>query len=643
MLIATAGHVDHGKTVLVKALTGVDTDRLPEEKERGLSIDIGFAYTAVGTDNVIGFVDVPGHERFVRNMLAGVAAIDCALLVIAIDDGPMPQTREHLAILDLLRVRHGAIALTKIDLAEPGRVEEVAQQVRGLVAGTVLEGAPAFPVAAHERIGVDALDVHLRKLASETSARSALAGSKFRLAIDRDFTVHGAGRVVTGAVFAGEVHVGDRLQLAPSGVEVRIRGIHAQNQAADVGTLGQRCALNITGGELSRTDIHRGDWLISDPAGESTRRFDATLRVLPSEDRPLAHWTPVHVHVASASLTGRVAILESKAIAPGENALVQIVLDQPTMTVHGDRFIVRDQSARRTIAGGEVIDPYGPQRGRARSERIEVLQALQTEDPGRALSGLLTRELSGVDLGGFAAAWNLQAEQAQRLFAEHEVVEITVRRTRLGFARSDWKAMGDGLLAGLGIWHAEHQDQVGPDETRLRMACDLGRSKDVIAAVLASLVRDSHVVRDGTNLRLPSHEPALSPRDAALWEKIGRYVNPDELKPPVVTELASQLGVEKEPLVAFLSRSVGRGQLVRVAPNRFYHPRAVHQLARIAEQTAAGSEQGVFDAKAYRDASGIGRNLTIQVLEYFDGAGLTRRIGDERRIIKSSDEIFGRQ
>lgn len=642
MLIATAGHVDHGKTVLVKTLTGVDTDRLPEEKERGLSIDIGFAYTALGSDDVLGFVDVPGHERFVRNMLAGVAAIDCALLVIAVDDGPMPQTREHLAILDLLRVRDGAIALTKIDLAEPERVDAVTQQITGLVAGTALESAPIFPVSAPERIGIDPLDRYLRSLAEEEDKHDKRTGSKFRLAIDRDFTVRGAGRVVTGAVFAGEVRVGDRLELAPSGVEVRIRSIHAQNESAQIGTVGQRCALNITGPELNRTEIHRGDWLVSAPGAEPTRRFDANLQCLMSEDRPLAHWTPVHVHVASASMTGRVALLEGKSISPGETGLAQILLDQPTMAVHGDRFILRDQSARRTIGGGDIVDPYGPQRGRAKPERLSAIKAMQTDDATEALRGMLGHLPNGVDLDAFVNGWNLKHEEAAALLSRNHVIEVVVRRARLGFSQPDWTAVTDALLKALGAWHQEHPDQVGPDEARLRLNVNLGRNGEVLKAAIAMLIRDGKIIRDGASLRLPLHEPALSPRDQALWDKLGRHITPEELKPPVVTELANQLGLQKEPLVAFLSRSVGRGQLVRVAPNRFYHPTAMYTLACIAEQVATDANSGLFDAKAFRDASGIGRNLTIQVLEYFDGTGLTRRIGDQRRIIKSSDEIFGR-
>ena len=223
------------------------------------------------------------------------------------------------------------------------------------------------------------------------------------------------------------------------------------------------------------------------------------------------------------------------------------------------------------------------------------------------------------------------------------MVEVPFRRTRLGLTGAAWERIRSGLLAGLGAWHEDHRDQVGPDETRLRLACDLGVVKEIVAAAVNELARDGAVVRDGTSLRLPTHVPSLSPRDAALWDKLGRYVTPDELKPPVVTEIGNRLGVQKEPLVAFLSRSVGRGQLVRVAPNRFYHPSAIRSLAAIAETLGGKSETGMFDAKAYRDASGIGRNLTIQVLEYFDGVGLTRRIGDERRVIKKVDDVFGKE
>ena len=640
MLIATAGHVDHGKTVLVKALTGVDTDRLPEEKERGLSIDLGFAYHTRPDGAVLGFVDVPGHERFIRNMLAGVAAIDYALLVVAADDGPMPQTREHLAILDLLGVNAGAVVITKIDLADDSQAVAVAERVEKLVDGTGLEGAPVFPVSALSGAGMTALHEHLTGLAAERRAARVRTGARFRLAVDRCFTVRGAGVVVTGAVFSGEVAVGDRLVLAPAGIGVRVRSIHAQSRPAAHGTGGERCAINLAGTELGRSDIRRGDWLTGEPAPAVSQRFDAELRVLASEERPLAHWTPVHVHAGAASLTGRVAVLEGRSIAPGSHGLVQVVVDQPFVGVRGDRFILRDQSARRTVAGGAVLDPAGAVRGRARPERIAALRALAASDPGAALADLLATSVNGVDLDHFADAWNLRPEEAEAAFQRAGVETVALPRGRsAGFARDDWQSLLEELLAAMRRMHEEAPERAGAESAEL--AGGTGRSREVAAAAVGALVRDGRLVREGRYLRVPEHEPRLSPRDAALWSKVSIHLGEDAVKPPVLAELAGTLGVDRSLLALFLGRSTGRGLLVKVAPNRFFHPGAVRRLAEVAEGLAAAADDGRFDAKTFRDTSGIGRNLTIQVLEYFDGAGLTRRIGDARIVVRRAADLFG--
>ena len=640
MLIATAGHVDHGKTVLVKALTGVDTDRLPEEKARGLSIDLGFAYHTRPDGAVLGFVDVPGHERFIRNMLAGVAAIDHALLIVAADDGPMPQTREHLAILDLLGVNGGAVVVTKIDLVDDPQAAAVAGRVEKLVEGTGLEGAPVFPVSAVSGEGMKALREHLTELAAERRTARVRTGARFRLAVDRCFTVRGAGVVVTGAVFSGEVAVGDRLVLAPAGTGVRVRRIHAQSRPAARGTLGERCAINLAGTELGRTDIRRGDWLTGEPAPAASHRFDAELRVLASEERPLAHWTPVHVHAGAASLTGRVAVLEGRTVAPGSHGLVQVVVDQPFVGVRGDRFILRDQSARRTLAGGAVLDPVGAVRGRARPERIAALRAAAARDPDRALAALLATSANGVDLDHFADAWNLRPVEAEALYERVGVEPVALPRGRTaGFARGDWSNLLEGLLAAARRVHEEAPERAGAESAEI--ASGMGRSREVAAAAVGALVRDGRLVREGRYLRTPEHEPRLSPRDAALWSKVSLHLGEDAVKPPVLTELAGTLGVDRSLLALFLGRSAGRGLLVKVAPNRFFHPGAVRRLAEVAERLAAAADDGRFDARAFRDTSGIGRNLTIQVLEYFDGAGLTRRIGDARIVVRRAEDLFG--
>ena len=640
MLIATAGHVDHGKTVLVKALTGVDTDRLPEEKARGLSIDLGFAYHTRPDGSVLGFVDVPGHERFIRNMLAGVAAIDYALLVVAVDDGPMPQTREHLAILDLLGVNAGAVVVTKVDLADDSRVAAVTGRIEKLVEGTGLEGAPVFPVSALSGAGMAALHEHLTGLAAERCAARVRTGARFRLAVDRCFTVRGAGVVVTGAVFSGEVAVGDRLVLAPAGTGVRVRRIHAQSRPAERGTLGERCAINLAGTELGRADIRRGDWLTGEPSPGVSQRFDAELRVLASEERPLSHWTPVHVHAGAASFTGRVAVLEGRSIAPGSHGLVQVVVDQPFVGVRGDRFILRDQSARRTVAGGAVLDPAGATRGRARPERVAALRALAAHAPDHALSDLLATSANGVDLDHFADAWNLRPEEAEALYEQAGVEAVALPRGRKsGFARRDWNALLERMLAAVRRIHEEAPEQAGAEAAEL--ASGTGRSREVAAAAVGSLVRDGRLVREGRHLRVPEHEPRLSPRDAALWTKVSPHLDEEAVKPPVLAELAGTIGVDRSLLALFLGRSAGRGLLVKVAPNRFFHPGAVRRLAEVAEGLAAAADDGRFDAKTFRDTSGIGRNLTIQVLEYFDGAGFTRRIGDARIVVRRAADLFG--
>ena len=333
MIVATAGHVDHGKTSLVRALTGVDTDRLPEEKKRGMTIDLGFAYAGP-----LGFVDVPGHERFVHNMLAGVGGVDLALLVVAADDGPMPQTREHLAILELLGVRRGAVALTKIDRVSPERAAEVATEIEALLAPTGLSGSAVLRTSTVSGEGLGELKARLVAAAKATLPRAT--EGNFRLSVDRCFTVAGAGLVVTGTALAGEIAVGDEVRALLAGATARVRSIHAQNAPASRGRAGERLALNLAGLE-ARARVERGDWIVAGEVPPPARRIDARLRVV--EGKPLAHWTPVHAHLGAADVTGRIAVLQKDSVAPGETALIQLVLDRPIGALFGDRFIVRDQ------------------------------------------------------------------------------------------------------------------------------------------------------------------------------------------------------------------------------------------------------------------------------------------------------------
>jgi len=368
MIIGTAGHIDHGKTSLVKALTGIDADRLKEEKARGITIDLGYAYTPVPGGGIMGFVDVPGHEKLIHNMLTGATGIDFVLLVIAADDGPMPQTREHLAILDVLGLDRGAVALTKIDRVSAECVAVTMGEIQSLLSGTGLAHSPVFPLSAITGEGVPALRAHLDQAALELPVRPA--SGHFRLAVDRSFTLTGTGTVVTGTVFSGEVRIGDRLLVSPSGAEVRVRGIHAQNQPSESGRAGQRCALNLAGAQFGKDDVRRGDWLLEVPIHAPVQRFDARCRLLAAEQKALRHWTPVHLHVGASDVSARVAVLEGEAIEPGGAALIQIVADKPVCVLNGDRFILRDQSATRTLGGGRVLDPFPPAKNRRAPARI---------------------------------------------------------------------------------------------------------------------------------------------------------------------------------------------------------------------------------------------------------------------------------
>jgi selenocysteine-specific elongation factor len=638
MIIATAGHVDHGKTLLVKALTGVDADRLPEEKKRGMTIDLGFAYWPVGPDTTIGFVDVPGHERFIHNMLCGVTGIDFVLLVIAADDGIMPQTREHLAIIDLLGVPRGTVALTKSDRVPSDRIAAVTRDVAALLAGTSLAEAPILPVSAVTGVGIEALKANLTDAARAT--RKADLHGHFRLAIDRSFNIAGAGLVVTGTVFSGSVAIGDSVRVLQADRQARVRSIHAQNTESRLGRTGQRCALNLTGSDLQLDLVRRGDWVVSSGASRPVLKLDARLRVLTSEARPLAHWMPVHIHLGAADVTGRNALLEGMSLAPGASGLVQLVLDHPIGAVRGDRVILRDQSAQRTIGGGVVIDIYPPRRGRSKPERLTYLRAMAIDDHAASLAALLDGCPHGLDLEQFAGNRNLTARDAEELFTAHPMRIVATEASRLGFAPVHWERLKSIALTALAAWHRRSPNAVGPSEDRIFFGTPLRLPRETAVAVAAELIRDGAIIRELTGVRLPSHRATLTAADAAIWRRIEPMLDPKLLRPPSVHEMAASLGEDAKKLEALLVRVARLGLLVRVAPNRFLRPETLRQLGEMAAALAAQSPDHSVTAASFRDVAGVGRNLAIELLEYFDRVKLTRRVGDAHEIVRPVEQAF---
>jgi selenocysteine-specific elongation factor len=627
MIVGTAGHIDHGKTSLVKALTGVDADRLKEEKERGITLDLGYAYTPLQNGEVLGFIDVPGHEKLVHNMLAGATGIDFVLLVIAADDGPMPQTREHLAILDLLGLDRGAIALTKTDRVAPERVAAVTAEIESLLRGTALEGSPVFPLSAVSGAGVDALRHHLEQAASESSKRHEADrpdAENFRLAVDRCFTLAGTGTVVTGTVFSGTVRVGDQLLLSPPGIAVRVRSIHAQNRPAEIGVAGQRCALNLAGVNFSKDDVRRGDWILAEPAHGPTQRVDARLQLLNSADKPLRHWSPVHFHLGASDVMARVALLEQEKLEPGASGLAQIVLDRPIGALRGDRFILRDQSASRTIGGGRVLDPFPPERKRRTPERLAVLAAFELPSVRAVLKGMLDAMPAGIALNRFALSCNLCPAEFERVCRDVPVVVVD----GTAFPALTWETLRQAVLGSLAEMHAQSPELLGPDANRLRKITAPRLSHAAFASLLAALRNEGLIAQSGPWLHLPEHRITLAAADQAVWHKVAPLLLEQSFQPPRVRDLAKALMVSETRMRMLLQQLAAMGEVYRVAHDHYFLPQAVVQLETILREIAADQKDGRITAALFRDRIGTGRKLAIQILEFFDAGALTRRAGD---------------
>ncbi|MBO23071.1 MAG: selenocysteine-specific translation elongation factor [Rhodospirillaceae bacterium] len=635
MIIATAGHIDHGKTLLVKSLTGTNADRLPEEKKRGMTLDLGFAYTNLENATRLGFIDVPGHERLVHNMLAGVTGIDCALLVVAADDGPMPQTLEHLAILDILGVPRGIVALTKIDRVDPARVAEVQAEIKLLIGRTSLADAPVFPVSAVTGDGIADLQQRVAAMATEAQAHSATG--HFRLAVDRVFTIAGAGLVVTGTGFAGTVSREDRLWIAGHDAQARVRGIHVNNEDSATGQAGDRLALNLAG--LNKDDIARGDWLVADPALTLYRKMDVRLRVVAGTKRPLRHWTPVHVHLGASNVTGRVVILGADNAAPGSEVLAQLVLDAPLGACIGDRFVIRDQSAQITLGGGHVVDLPPPRRGRAKPERLDLLAALDTPDAKAALTAALARSPTGLRVADFAAARNLTQNEIDAALAAASAMAAGAPPGALAISANAWAARRDELLETLDNFHTRYPDRLGPAATQLRKSMGSFIPETLFDAIAAQLVADSTLFSDGMLLYRPNHQPGLTGDDAKRWDALQFYLNETPESPPVVHDIAQAAGMPVNGVGKTLRQAVRMGLAVQIAENRFFTPEALRAHAETFETMIAA--EGEVGVSPFRKQAGIGRNLAVEVLEYFDRIGLSQRDGNIRRQLRPVPEVFG--
>ncbi|EPD6683613.1 selenocysteine-specific translation elongation factor [Cronobacter sakazakii] len=609
MIIATAGHVDHGKTTLLEALTGINADRLPEEKKRGMTIDLGYAYWPQPDGRVIGFIDVPGHEKFLANMLAGVGGIDHALLMVACDDGVMAQTREHLAILQLTSQPTLTVALTKADRVDDARLAQVKAQVVATLSDYGWHDATLFVTAATEGVGVDALRDHLRTLPERTHS----AGQRFRLAVDRAFTVKGAGLVVTGTALSGEVNVGDTLYLTGANTPMRVRGLHAQNQPTERAFAGQRIALNISG-DAQKADIRRGDWLLSDAPPQAAERVIVTL----DRHAPLQQWQPLHIHHAASHVTGRVSLLEDD--------LAELVFDTPLFLADNDRLVLRDISARQTLAGARVVTLETPRRGKRQPEFLAFLNELAS---ARTDADALRLHASrgAVALATFGWARQLSAASLDALAGSGDYLQANGYLLSSALA-ARWQ---EKLLATLARYHETHSEEPGPGRERLRRMALPSEPEPLVLALIERMRRDGQLASREGWLHLPGHKAGFSEAQQALWEKIQGLFG-DE--PWWVRDLAREAGEEEQAMRQLLRLAAQQGFITAIVKDRYYrHDRIVAfaDLIRTLDR-----EKGATVAADFRDSLNVGRKLAIQILEYFDRIGFTRRRGNEHLLRDSA-------
>ncbi|MFQ8430984.1 selenocysteine-specific translation elongation factor [Amaricoccus sp. W119] len=637
MIIGTAGHIDHGKTALVKALTGIDADRLAEEKARGITIDLGFAYARIAGDpsaGITGFVDVPGHERFVHTMLAGAGGIDFALLVVACDDGVMPQTAEHVAILDLLGVARGAVALTKADLADEARRAAVMVEVAALLAGTGLAGAPVFPVAALTGEGVAALRDHLAAEERATAARGD--GGLTRLVVDRSFTLRGAGTVVTGMLVSGAVTIGDRVTIAPAGLAARVRSIRAQDTATERAEAGQRCALNLTGEGVTKESISRGDVVLAPEIFAPTDRIDATLTILASEAKPAGGWFPAHLHSGASEVGARVIPL-GEPIAPGATGPAQLVLERPIAGFVGDRYILRDVSARRTIGGGRFLDLRPPGRKRRTEARRAILAAADRPEAGAALAALLALPPGVVEHDAFGRDRAMtQADLAAAVAG--------AGAERIGgilVARGGTERLGAAMTEALGAYHAGNPELQGMPRERLRLALTPRLPKEDFLDFLRAEADAGRLVLQGAFLRLPSHTARLTDEDEAIYARVAEGLGGAiRFRPPRVRDFAGTLGLDEGEIRRVMRLCARAGRVDEIAKDHFFRRATTIEMAELARALSDAAAEGWFTAAAFRDRMDNGRKVAIQILDFFDRQGLTLRRGDLRRINPRGADLY---
>jgi selenocysteine-specific elongation factor len=628
-VVGTAGHVDHGKSTLIKALTGIDPDRLQEEKERGMTIDLGFAWLKLPNGQEVSIVDVPGHERFIHNMLAGVGGIDIALLVVAADEGIMPQTREHLAILDLLGIDTGAVAITKRDLVDDDWLELVVAEIEEALAETCLAGAPLIPVSAVKKLGLDELRRTLQELLVRERHRRVTG--KPRLPVDRIFTMPGFGTVVTGTLIDGELRLGQELELQPSGTRTRVRGLQSHQRKVDLAPAGTRVAVNLSG--LATDDVQRGEVLTSTGWLRPTRVVDARLRLIVDAPRPLNHNSLVSFHTGAAETPAKVGLLDRKTLEPGQTAWAQIRLHEPLALAKGDLFIVRWPSPSATIGGGAIVEPHPKRHRRFQEKVLGQLEVLEKGTPGEILlEQLVAREPTELDALLRRAGLPIDAarEVVGELVRSGEVIALDGARTALSaqtlvVSAPGWDRLVGRVGAALAAYHQSYPLRRGMPKEELRTR--LGVESRLFTRLVQRLLAEGTVAEAGPLLHLAAHSVTLTPEQeqqvAALLELLGSQ----GAAPPDRADLEARFGLSTELTQALLDR----GELIEVSSDLLYS-KAIYD-GMVEQVVATIQERGSITIAGVRDLFDTSRRYALALMGHLDERKITRRVGDERVLV----------
>jgi selenocysteine-specific elongation factor len=630
IILGTAGHIDHGKTALIKALTGINTDRLKEEKRRGITIELGFAFLDLPGGQRLGIVDVPGHEKFVKNMVAGATGIDIVAMVIAADEGVMPQTREHMEICTLLDVRHGLVVLTKTDLVDEEWLELVVEDIRDFVKGTFLEEAPIVPVSSVTGAGIPEFIKTLDKLSARLPGRPA--SSLFRLPVDRVFTMKGFGTVITGTLISGQVQVGDTVMLYPSGIASKVRGLQVHNQSVAKAEAGMRTAINFQG--LEKAVVNRGDVLSNPGALKPSYMIDVSINYLSSNKKPLKNRTRARFHTGTSEVLGIVVLIDREELLPGETALAQMRVDSPVTVIKDDHFVIRSYSPVRTIGGGSVLNPIPQKHKRFRPDVIEGLKGLMTQDPEEIISYHVQESgYQGIAYADLKIMTSLHEKQLQKnlqnLLSKRAII-LADRENQTYIHQTSFdtfKAETNDYLNG---FHKANPLKNGMSKEELKSKFPAVLNSKLFNLMLNQMIKDNTVVSEDNSVRLVSHKVSLGMDQADIRDKVLKAYQENGLTPPYFKELKQTFKIEETLAKDVIALLMDQGLIVKAKEDLYFDAGAVHDLQQKLVEFL--KTHGEISTPEFKEMTRVTRKYLIPLIEYFDSQNVTIRIGDIRKL-----------